>query len=91
MLGRKTAVGNKNNIIRNLAFATIITIILVPIYSFKNQSFRSETTALKVIINMTDSIKKISSYEFSLKAIERVEKGEYLSETLKNLTLDFKQ
>jgi hypothetical protein len=33
---------------------------------------------LKVIIGMLDSIKKIRSYQFDLKALERVEKDEYL-------------
>lgn len=34
---------------------------------------------LKVVIAMLDSIKKIKTYEFELKALERVEKGEYLT------------
>ncbi len=34
---------------------------------------------VKIVLAMLDSIKKIKSYEFNLKALERVEKGEYLS------------
>jgi hypothetical protein len=33
---------------------------------------------LKIILGMLDSIKKIKSYQFDLKALERVEKGEYM-------------
>ncbi|MBK6834445.1 MAG: DUF1571 domain-containing protein [Bacteroidetes bacterium] len=70
---------NKHNIIRYLSIITVFTFVLPFSYSFKNQNIKTETTPLKVIIAMLDSIKKIKSYEFSLKAIERVEKGEYLT------------
>lgn len=70
---------NKNNIIKNLGVFFALTLVVLISYSFKNQNNKTETTPLKVIIAMLDSIKKIKSYEFSLKAMERVEKGEYLS------------
>lgn len=70
---------NKLNIIRYLSTITVFAFILPFFYSFKNQNIKTETTPIKVIIAMLDSIKKIKSYEFSLKAMERVEKGEYLS------------
>jgi len=56
-----------------------LAFVLTVSYSFKNQNIKTETTPLKVVIAMLDSIKRIKSYEFNLKAMERVEKGEYLS------------
>lgn len=70
---------NKYNIIRYLSIIGVFALILPLSYSFKNQNIKSEITPIKAVIAMLDSIKKIKSYEFSLKAIERVEKGEYLS------------
>lgn len=69
----------KHSIISKLSIFTILLIGVIFLYSFKNQSIKTEITPLKLVINMLDSIKKIKSYEFSLKALERVENGEYLS------------
>ncbi|MCD6065884.1 MAG: hypothetical protein K0S33_710 [Bacteroidetes bacterium] len=72
--------GRKQQVYR-LAGIFLGLIILLGSYSFKNDRDRDteNNQPLKVIIAMLDSIKKIRSYQFELKALERVENGEYLT------------
>lgn len=69
---------NKHTIISKLPVLGFILLGLVISFSFTSRNVIAETTPLKLVIAMVDSIKKIKSYEFSLKALERVEKGEYV-------------
>lgn len=56
----------------------LLMIVLCSAFVYKTNSSYDQQP-IKIMIAMLDSIKKIKSYEFDLKALERVEKGEYLS------------
>lgn len=65
----------------NAGIACIVLFGLIsPLFmDFEQVQKQSNPAPLKLIISMLDSIKKIKSYQFDLKALERVEGGEYLT------------